>query len=204
VRQIRFCDEFDGSSGWTPAEQELRSRTSHAVASGGQVWIADPLDGEGVDERVHELGTPAGVVQLLDRHKRDCGAVARRLGVPLHVTPFAGVEGAPFEVVRVLDVPGWREAALWFAAERVLVCADAVGAASYFLAEGERVAVHPMLRLTPPKALARFGPSQLLLGHGEGLDGDGAAQALATALSSSRRRIPAWLRALAQSRRRHQ
>jgi hypothetical protein len=202
--RLRFCDEFEGSFGWTPAEEELQRRTSHAVASGGQVWIVDPLDGEGIDERIRVLAAPAAVVQLLDRHDRDCRAVADRLGVPLHVTPFQGVEGAPFEIVRVLNVPGWREGALWFPAERVLVCADAVGAAPYFLAKGERVAVHPLLRLAPPKALAGFEPSQLLFGHGEGLAGDEAAEALRAALRTSRRRIPSWVAALPQLRRRHQ
>jgi hypothetical protein len=195
VRRLRFCDEFDGSVGWTPAEKELRRRTSHAVASGGHVWIVDPLDGEGIDGRIRQLGEPAAVVQLLDRHDRECRAVAERLGVPLHVTPFGGVEGAPFDVVRVVDVPGWREVALWFPGERILVCGDAVGSAPYFRARGERIGVHPLLRPWPPKTLARFEPGQLLLGHGEGLAGDEAAQALKAAIHSSRRRIPAWLRA---------
>ena len=201
---VRIVDEFEGSFGWTPTEEELRRRTSHAVASGGRVWIVDALDGEGIDGRIRQLGEPAGVVQLLDRHNRDCRAVAERLGVPLHVTPFGGVAGAPFDVVRVVDVPGWREAALWFPGERILVCADAVGSASYFRAKGERIGVHPVLRLWPPKALARFEPRQLLLGHGEGLAGDEAAQALQGAIRSSRRRIPGWLLGLRQSRRRVQ
>jgi hypothetical protein len=200
--RIRFVDEFEGSVGWTPADRELQRRTSHAVASDRGVWIVDPIDGEGVDERIRALGEPAGVVQLLDRHRRDCRAVAERFGVPLHVTPFGDVEGAPFEVIRVLDLPGWREAALWFATQRVLVCADAVGSAPYFRAPNEPVGVHPLLRLFPPKALARYEPRQLLLGHGEGLAGEAAAQQLARALRTSRRRIPAWLAGLAQSRRR--
>jgi hypothetical protein len=204
VRRLRFCDEFEGSVGWTPAEREFRRRTSHAVASGGRVWIVDPLDGEGVDGRIRSLGEPAGVVQLLDRHDRDCRAVAARLGVPLHVTPFGGVEGAPFEVVRIVDLPGWSEAALWFPGERILVCADAVGSASYFRTKGERIGVHPLLRLWPPKALARFEPRQLLVGHGEGLAGDEAADALQVALQTARRRIPALLAALPHARRRAQ
>jgi hypothetical protein len=202
--EVRFVDEFEGSLGWTPAAAELRQRTSHAVSSGGRVWIVDPVDGVGIDERLRGLGEPSAVVQLLDRHNRDCRRVAERLGVPLHVTPFAGVEGAPFSVVRVLDVPGWHEAALWFPAERILVCADAVGSAPYFRARPERIGVHPLLRLWPPKALAGFEPRQLLLGHGEGLAGEEAAEALHAALRTARRRIPSWLRGLPQSRRRHQ
>jgi hypothetical protein len=201
---VQFVDEFRGSIGWTPAKRELRQRTSHAVASGGRVWIVDALDGAGIDERIRTLGEPAGVVQLLDRHNRDCRAVAERLEVPLHVLPFDGVADAPFDVVRVLDRPGWREAALWFPSERVLVCADAVGSASYFRARGEPIGVHPLLRLLPPKALARFEPRVLLMGHGAGLEGEEATHALRAALATARRRIPAWLAALPQSRRRHQ
>ena len=197
-------DEFAGSIGWTPAREERRRRTSHAIASGGRVWIVDPLDGRGIDERIRGLGDPAGVVQLLDRHARDCRAVAERLSVPLRVLPFTGVGKAPFDVVRVVDVPGWREAALWFPAERILACADAVGSAPYFRAGEERIGVHPLLRLRPPKALAGFEPRQLLMGHGEGVEGDEAAEALRTALRTSRSRIPAWLASLAQSRRRHE
>lgn len=202
--EVRFVDEFEGSVGWTPARAELRRRTSHAVSSVGRVWIVDPLDGAGIDERIRGLGEPAGVIQLLDRHNRDCRTVADRLGVPLHVTPFAGVEGAPFDVVKVLDLPGWHEAALWFPAERILVCADAVGSAPYFRARGEPIGVHPLLRLWPPKALSRFQPRRLLLGHGEGLAGEEAAEALRAALQTSRRRTPSWLLGLPQSRRRHQ
>jgi hypothetical protein len=202
--EVRFVDEFEGSVGWTPAEPELRRRTSHAVASSGRVWIVDPIDGAGIDERIRQLGEPAAVVQLLNRHNRDCEEFARRLGVPLHVTPFAGVPGAAFEAVKVLDVPGWHEAALWFPAERILVCADAVGSASYFRAKGERIGVHPLLRLWPPKTLARFEPRQLLLGHGKGLAGDDTAAALRAALRNSRRNIPSWLAEVVQSRRRHQ
>ena len=38
-------------------------------------------------ERALTLGEPAGVLQLLDRHNRDCAALAARLGVPHLVAP---------------------------------------------------------------------------------------------------------------------
>jgi hypothetical protein len=200
--EVRFVDEFEGSVGWTPARRELQRRTSHAVVSAGRVWIVDALDGPGIDERIRALGEPAGVIQLLDRHRRDCRTVAERLAVPLHVLPFAGVADAPFEVVRVLDVPGWREAALWFPGGRVLVCADAIGSASYFRAERERIGVHPLLRLWPPNALGRFEPRQLLMGHGQGLEGEEVAELLRVALRTARRRIPRWALGLVRRNRR--
>jgi hypothetical protein len=190
--KLRFCDEFEHGFGWQ-REGELVQRTSHAVLSGGRVWLTDVVDGSGLDERVRGLGDPAAVVQLLDRHRRDCGQVAERLGVPLAVTPFEGLPDAPFVVLPVLRWKRWREIALWFQAERILVCADALGTLSYFRAPGERLGVHPLLRLFPPRrALGGLDPDHVLVGHGEGVH-SGATAALQEALATARRRLPAAL-----------
>ena len=87
-----FDDEFEHGFGWS-TEGERVQRTSHAIRAGGRVWLLDVVDGDGLDERIAALGEPAAVVQLLDRHNRDCAAVAERLGVPLHVTPFDARRG---------------------------------------------------------------------------------------------------------------
>ena len=188
---FRFVDDFEHGFGWVP-EGELLTRTSHAIAVDGRVWVTDPLDAEGVDERIHALGEPAAVVQLLDRHARDCAAVAERLGVPLHVVPFDGVLGAPFEVRPIVNRKRWQEVALWFAGERILVCADALGSLSYFTGRGEPFGVHPLLRLFPPKrALGGLEPRHLLFGHGEGYHGEDGGDALAEVLRTARRRLPA-------------
>jgi hypothetical protein len=150
------------------------------------VWLFDVLDVDGVDERVRELGEPAAVVQLLDRHGRDCARVAERLGVPLHVTPRT-----VSSMLRVVWIPGWREVAA-FLDGRVLVVGDALGTAPYFRAPGERLAVHPGLRLWPPRSLRRLQPEHVLCGHGTGVH-DGAAEALEEALRTARRRLPKWL-----------
>ena len=188
----RFCDEFDGGFGWV-MEETLR-RTSHALAAGGSVWLVDPVDVPGLDERIAQLGEPRGVIQLVDRHKRDCAALAARLGVPHHRVPFDGVPDAPFEPVRILSMPGWREVALWWPEERTLVAGDALGALPYFREPDERVGVHPLLRLTPPRELARFEPLHVLCGHGEGIHGEGVTDELRTVLARSRRAVPAVLR----------
>jgi hypothetical protein len=187
---LRFIDEFEHGFGWVPAGETL-TRTSHAVAVEGRVWITDPLDGEGIDERIRALGEPAGVIQLLDRHARDSAAVAERLGVPLHSLPFDGVPGAPFEVRPIVRRKRWQEVALWFPGERILVSADALGSLSYFHGRSEPFGVHPLLRLFPPKrALGGLEPSHLLFGHGEGYHGADGGDALAEALRTARRRLP--------------
>lgn len=188
---MRLCDETEWGFGWL--QEERLQRTSHALRAEGRVWLFDPVDSPGVEERIRALGEPAGVIQLLDRHGRDCAALAERLGVPLHEMPFDGVPGAPFVPVPIVQRRLWREVALWWPDEHVLLCGDALGTVRYFVAPGELLGVHPLLRVTPPKALARFAPRHVLCGHGEGVHGDEAAPALAEALTTARRRLPrAW------------
>jgi hypothetical protein len=189
--QARFCDELDWGFGWIAPEPEFMQRCSHALAADGKVWLVDAVDAEGVEERVRALGEPAGVIQLLDRHARDCAPLARRLAVPLHVTPFELVPGAPFRPLRILRTRFWAEIAFWWRERQVLVCGDALGTAPYYLAPGERLGVHPLLRLVPPRQLVRLEPAHVLCGHGEGIHEDATA-AFREALSTSRRRIPRW------------
>jgi hypothetical protein len=191
--ELRWVDAWDGGIGWVA--DEAMARTSHALAVDGRVWVIDPVDGPGVDERVRGLGEPAGVLQLLDRHNRDCAAVAGRLGVP-HVRAWEGLDGAPFEAVPVRDNRLWREVALWDPAARTLVCADVLGTLRYFRAPGERVGWHPLVRPMPPRAFARLAPDRILVGHGDGVFDDAVA-ALQTTVVRGRRRLPAaWLTAL--------
>jgi hypothetical protein len=192
------CDEADFGFGWIASEPALLRRASHALAADGRVWLVDPVDVPGLDARLRALGEPAGVLQLVDRHARDCAKVAERLQVPYHRLPFGGVPGSPFEARKVLSVPGWREVALWWEAERVLVCTEALGTVSYFRARDEPLGVHPFLRLYQPRGLrdmARcLAPEHVLVGHGEGVHGDEAAAVLRRAVQGARRAAPRWLR----------
>ena len=189
---MRFCDEAEWGFGWV--EPGRLERCSHALRAEGRVWVFDPVDAPGVEERIRELGEPAGVIQLLDRHGRDAATLAARLGVPRHETPFQGIPGAPFDPVPIARSRFWREVALWWPEEQVLLCGDALGTAAYYLASGERLGVHPLLRLVPPSGLSRFAPRHVLCGHGEGVHGDEAAPALDHALATARRRLPALWR----------
>jgi hypothetical protein len=183
--KVRFCDEFDDGFGWIV--DEFMERCSHALVVDGRVWLVDPVDGDGVEERVRAAGEPAGVLQLLDRHNRDGAALARRFGVEHSVLPRAPIP--PFEFVPIAG----HEVLLWWPDERLIVCADVLGTARYYRANQDRLAVHPLRRLFPPRRqLGAVSPTRILCGHGPGIHQD-AETALREALSTSRRRIPGQL-----------
>ena len=153
-------DEYEFGFSWIA--QPLM-RTCHALATPEGVWLIDPVDDPEPLARAAALGAPAGVVQLLDRHKRDCAAIAGRLGVGHHVVPDS-VPGSPFEVVAVVRRPGWNESALWWPERRALVVPEALGTSEHFTLDRAPVGVHPVLRLFPPTALRGYEPEHLLVG----------------------------------------
>jgi hypothetical protein len=188
---FRFCDDL-GPEGFGWVVEEAATRTSHALAADGRVWLVDALDWPEAIDRALALGDPAGVIQLLDRHDRDCAELAARFGVPHLVAPDA-VSGSPFELVPVMRRKRWRESALWWPETRTLVTADALGTNRFYTGGKAPLGVHVVLRLTPPKALGAFEPERVLVGHGEGIVDALAADALRHALTSSRRGLPGVL-----------
>ena len=186
--ELRFCDEQAVGFSWQVAD-EPATRTSHALIADGRVWLVDPIDWAPALERAAGAGTPSAVLQLLDRHNRDCAAVAARLGVPHLVVPPA-VPDSPFAVVEVRRSRHWQEVALWWKETRTLVVAEAVGTNRFYAPAG-RAGVHLLLRLTPPRRqLGELEPRHLLVGHGAGLHGEGAADGLRSALDGARRGLP--------------
>ena len=193
--ELSFCDEMEGGFGWLVDER--MQRASHALADDDGVWIFDPVAWEPALERIPQLGKPAGVIQLLDRHARDCADVAARFGVPHYVVPVQGIPASGLEVITVADSRIWTEVAVWAPHRQTLVCADALGTAPYFRAADEPLAVHPILRLKPPRVLGRYEPRHVLCGHGAGVHGPETTDALREALRTARRRLPrAWIGAL--------
>lgn len=198
-------NRWDRGASWLAHPNETMQRASHVLETAAGALVVDPVDAEDIDELFAEFGDVAGVLILLDRHKRDCAAVATRHDVPVYVpAALAGVEDdidAPTERVD-RQIPGtdygvhkltsnavWREAALYGEDDDTLVVTEALGTADYFLAGDERLGVHPMLRLTPPKRLRRLDPERVLVGHGHGLMTDANA-AMTDALRGSRGRTP--------------
>jgi hypothetical protein len=196
---FRYCDETAFGFSWIL--EEPMTRTSHALVTDGTVWLVDPVDWPEAIERGRSLGEPAAVLQLLDRHNRDCATVAERLGVPHLVAP-ATVPDSPFEVVEVRRWKRWQEIAIWWADPQTLVVAEVIGTNRFFTGGRGTVGVHPLVRLTPPKALERFEPAHLMVGHGAGLHGPETATALREALRRSRRDLPHLLATLPFSGRR--
>jgi hypothetical protein len=177
--------------GFTWVEESGASRTAHALHSDGRVWLVDPFEDQPALDAAAQLGEPAGVIQLLDRHNRDCAAIAARLGVS-HLRLPERLPDTTLEVVPVISRPGWNEIALWWVSERALIISEAIGTAPAF-ALGRAAGVHPLLRLTPPRSqLSGYRPEMLLVGHGPTIE-SGADAALTGALSHARGDIPKFL-----------
>jgi hypothetical protein len=201
----REISKWDGATSWIAFPDEKMQRASHALVDGDDVWLVDPIDVDGLNDTLADLGTVRGVVILLDRHKRDSAVLARRHEVPVYLPEWmASVRSdinAPVEMIRrglpdssydlhkLVDNPVWTEGFLFDEDSKTLVVAEALGTANFFLAGDERVGVHPGLRLKPPKTLERFAPERVLVGHGPGVF-DRAAPALRDALDGSLRRTP--------------
>jgi hypothetical protein len=126
----------------------------------------------------------------MDRHRRDADAIAARHTVAVNAPLPRGIERR-----RTVRFPGWHEVALWLPDRRLLVVADVLGTAAYFVAtEEERLGVHPAARPFPPrKALHDLDPLAVAVGHGAPVTKD-ATVALYDALRTSRRRLPAAYR----------
>lgn len=175
--------------GLTWTVEERMQRSAHALAVDGQVWLVDPVDDPVALERAAMLGEFTGVLQLLERHGRDCAQLADRYGVPHLINPLE-IEDAPFQAIRVIDGRKWQETALWWAQRRALVVSEAIGTAKHYTG-GHKAGVHIGLRFKPPrKQLGSFEPEHLLVGHGPPLHGAGAAAELQGALDRSRRNLP--------------
>jgi hypothetical protein len=90
-------------------------------------------------------------------------------------------------VLTAVDVPKWREKALWWREREVLVVAEVVGTGPMY---GRPAGIHLFLRLLPPGGLRDYDPEHLLVGHGPAVHGAAAKAALEHAYRRSRIDLP--------------
>lgn len=211
---------WNSGASWMAHPDETMRRASHALVPGdgvgeangadeSAVWVVEPVDADGLDDWLADLGTVAGVVVLASYHRRDAASVAARHDVPVYVPVFMddvaadlASEGATvgrfagefadtgYELVEVADDSVWAEGALWNG--ETLVVMETLVTASHLTAPSERLAVTPFRRLNPPREVfAGLRPKRVLSGHGEGVFEDADA-ALADALGGARRRAPSY------------
>lgn len=214
--------DWDGGRTWIAHPDESMERASHAlVIEDGStldsdeppgdpaVWLVEPVDVEGLDSVLAELGPVAGVVVLAGLHQRDAAAVAERHGVAVHLPATVGglapqihapvevFEGqladTPFRAIQVLDGRPWSEAVLYDTESGTLVATEVLVTTDRATGPGERLAFGPWTRLRPPRDPFRdLAVERVLVGHGPPLV-DGAQAALETALTNARRGMPAYL-----------
>ena len=196
-------DEWDGGFGWQPHPEEGGRRTSHAVRARDGVWLFDPLDAPGIDDRIEALGEVAGVAVLSSYHARDADAFARRREIPVTVptwvqraarrieAPVDRVEDgvAGFELARLRPLRAWEEAVAYRPRDGTLYVPDFL-AGEKFTVGDERLGMPFLSRLAPPRErFEGYEPERILLGHGTGVFED-AGGVLSATMADARRRFP--------------
>lgn len=203
--------EWNDGLTWIAEPEKPIQRASHALLGDDGVWIVDPVDTEEIHAEIEALGDVAGLTVLIDRHRRDVSAFARRYDVPVHVPSVLGdaldSSGVPVETFEgglersgyrsrpVVSNRLWREAALVSHGGKTAIVPEALGRNDFYRARDERVGIHPGLRLWPPRQqLGDLYPERLLVGHGPPLV-EHAGAAMQDTLAGARRRAPgAFLR----------
>lgn len=209
---MAVIDEWADGFGWLAHPEEPARRASHAVRGDDGVWVFDPLDAPGVDERLADLGEVAGVAVLSNYHARDAGAVADPHDVAVHLpawmdrvaervdTPTERYDAPSGEWVdlgdseirvRTLDpTTAWTEAIAYQPASGTLRIPDMVTTVPAITVGDERLVCYLFHRLAPPRAaFADLDPERVLVGHGEGV-ADDAGAALQYTLENARRNLP--------------
>jgi hypothetical protein len=199
---LETVDDDGPAFGWQAHPDEDGRRTSHAVVADGEVWLLDPLDAPGLDERLAESGPVAGVVVCSNWHARDAGRLAERHGVAVHAPRWLSrveeLVDAPirrfddriagFEVLRVDPLPGWQEAQLYRPRDGTLYSPDVLS--RLHATAGERIGLVLPCRANPPRErLGGREVERIRCGHGRGVDCD-AGMALRTALDGAQVRLP--------------
>lgn len=183
--------EWDGGISWIAQPDEDAQRASHALSTAAGVWVVDPVDAEGLDERLAALGDVAGVVVVQDRHTRDAEAVAQRHDVSVFVPDWmrlvrekletdaesvgSSLPGTEYDVHELIRTDDWEEAVLVDERTDTLVVPETLGTLPAFGGDGTDLGVHPAVD-EPPESLAEWSPERVLVGHGSSVHSDANAE----------------------------
>jgi hypothetical protein len=183
--------EWNGGISWIAYPDERAQRASHALLTDAGVWVVDPVDVDGLDERVTELGEVAGVLVVQDRHTRDATAVARRHGVAVYVPDWmelvlekldtsaesvgSDLPGTNYTVHRLIATDDWEEAFLINEDTDTMVVPEALGTLPAFRVDDNELGVHPEVD-EPPQRLMDRDPDRILVGHGGSVHSDASTK----------------------------
>jgi hypothetical protein len=177
--------EWTGGISWIAYPDERGQRASHALQTAAGVWLVDPVDAEGLDERLAERGEIRGVVVLQDRHTRDASRIARRYDVAVHVPDWMSLvhqkletaaeslnselPGTNYTVHRLVDTDDWEEAILVNETANIIIVPETLGTVPLFEGTADNaLGLHPELD-EPPHLLSDWKPERILVGHGKSI-----------------------------------
>ena len=187
--EIRICDDR-GAHGFSWIVDEPATRTSHALAGDGRVWLFDPVDssrrssGPGA-RRACRPSCSCSTATTATARRSPRRSAYRTSSSPdaLPDSPFARDPGAAHEALArgCALVAGGADAGRrrGYRHERLLRSAGT---------RRRRAPSAPAL--SPTRALGAFTPEHLLVGHGEGLHGSAATNGLRDALADARTGLP--------------
>lgn len=180
---LNILKEWDHGFTWMAHPDADLRRSSQAIEVDKNVWLVDPLDAVGLDDKLADLGGVVGVVVLGSHHERHADRLARRHGVAVHVPEWFRASGrnfeAPvkdisnglndtgFELLFLRDNAFRQEGALYHPARKTLIVSDTLMTALFSSKPG-RPELFPPARIRPSyDALRGLEVDRLLLSHGE-------------------------------------
>lgn len=181
---LQAVSEWEGGFSWIAHPEEQTQRSSHALQTESGVWLVDPVDADGLDDKLARLGDVTGVLVLQDRHTRDATELAHRHDVTVHLPEWMTLArtkldsspelvtdtlpGTNYTIHQLINTDEWEEAFLTDESTNTMVVPEAVGTVPSFQTNDSQLGIHPALE-EPPRQLAKWQPDRLLVGHGESL-----------------------------------
>lgn len=179
---VTVVREWGSGFTWQAHPDAAMQRTSQAIRVGNGIWLVDPMDADGLDEKLAELGEIAGVVMLGSHHQRHADELAQRHEVAVHAPDWFAESArdfdAPvelmtdqlnetgFELLNLRAKPWRQEGGLYHPERKTLVVSDTL-MTTFLTAEEGRPELFPPARLAPTyQPLRDLEVERLLVSHG--------------------------------------